>query len=886
MNSFFRKLHWLTQRGKKEAELREELEFHLGEETEQRREAGLREEEARWAARRELGNRTLAAENTRAAWGWTLIGQFGRDVRYAFRLMRRSPGFTAIAILSLALGIGANTAIFSLFDTIVLRPLPVAHPERLVEFLENEPGQPRSSSYWEWESYELFRDHSHVFSDLTGMSFDNLASVHVDGSEAETLIEETVLGNYFRVLGLTPVMGRFIGPEDVPASGAGNVAVVSWSYWNRRLNRNPAILGKRIFVGDESKIIIGVAPRGYAGPRVGTQTDIWVPREHRPFTILAHLRPGVTVPEAQAEMAVLYRLVLEQRALREKDRRIRATSIQVELAGNGLVYVRDQYGKPLVLLLGVVGLLLLLACINMASLLLARSAGRQREIAVRVGLGASRGQLVRQTLTESMLLSVAGALSGIVFAYFVTSVLVRIMASGRAFEHIELKVEPDLRLLLFTAGIAILTGLLCGIAPAWRAFRFAPISDLRQSGKGGDTWFWNLFGKGLVMTQVALSIFLVAGAATFLHHLSRLRNFNLGFRSDHVLLINLDSTRSGYKPEHLATLYQTLLVRLQAIPGVRSASISGCTPLEGCGTPGRYIFAEGHVEGTGNRRFVGVTFVTPRYFETLGIPLVAGRDFTFQDARRSRVVVVNQAMARRYFANVNPIGKHITIDKNSKPGWFGGDEPYEIVGLVGDVKAVELRGPIYPTMYFDMFQENQLMDQFELRTGENPASLSLTAQAVMRDVLRNMPVTRVATLRDQVDSNIVPERLIATLSQFFSVLGAALAGVGLYGLLAYTVSRRTNEVGIRMALGATTKDVSSLILRDVLVLVGGGIAAGIVLVLLSQPLVRSLIQDLKPDNAGALLLSGWVIVAVALLAAYVPVRRAVRVDPVVALRHD
>ena len=272
MNSLFSKLHWLIRRGKKEMELREELQFHLDEEIEECREAGLPEEEARYAARRELGNRTLVAENTRAVWGWTAIEQFGRDVRYAFRLMRRSPGFTVVAVLSLALGIGANTAIFSLFDTIVLRSLPVAHPGQLVEFLENDPGQPRSSSYWEWESYELFRDHNHVFSDLTGMSFDNLASVHIDGSEAETLIEENVLGNYFRVLGLTPVVGRLIGPEDVPASGMGNAVVVSWPYWNRRLNRNPAIVGKRIFVGDEPKIIIGVAPRAYTGPRVGAQT--------------------------------------------------------------------------------------------------------------------------------------------------------------------------------------------------------------------------------------------------------------------------------------------------------------------------------------------------------------------------------------------------------------------------------------------------------------------------------------------------------------------------------------------------------------------------------------------------------------------------------------
>ena len=790
-----------------------------------------------------------------------------------------------MAVLSLALGIGANTAIFSLFYTIVLRQLPVAHPEQLVELVRDSPSELHWAGYWGWEKYEYLRDHNHVFSGITGMSFDNLASVHAEGSEPETLIQENVPGNYFRVLGLKPAIGRLIGPEDVPASGSGDVAVVSWSYWNRRFHRDPAILGKRIFYNDTLKTIIGVAPQGYVGPRVGSRTDLWIPVAHGDFTMLARLKAGVTIKNAQAEIAILYRALLEQNADQAENPRLQ-TRMELLPAGAGLVRVRDQYGKPLVLLMAVVALLLLLACINMASMLLARSAGRQREIAVRVGLGASRGHLIKQMLTESILLSFAGAAFGILFAYFGTSVLVRIMASSRAFEHIEIQVHPDFHLLLFTVGIALLTGLLFGLVPAWHAFRFAPASDLRQSGKGGDTWFWSLFGKGLVTTQVALSIFLVAAAAIFLNYVSQLRNFNIGFRSDHVLLVTVDSSHSGYKPEQLAALYQALLPRLEAIPGVRSASISGCTPLEGCGTPGRYIFAEGHVERAEDRRRVGVTFVAPRYFETLGIRLLAGRDFTFQDVGRPRVVVINQTMARRYFPGVNPIGKHITIDKHSKPGWFGNDQPYEVVGLAGDVKAFEIRDPPYPTMYFDMFQENQLMDQFELHTMVSPDSLSETARRAIRDVLKNARVTRITTLADQVDSNIVPERLIATLSQFFGMLGAALTGTGLYGLLAYTVARRTNEVGIRMALGATAIDVGSLVLRDALGMVGAGLITGVLLVLLSQPLAVSLIQGLKPDSRAALVVSGSIIFAVALLATYVPVRRAIHVDPMVALRHD
>lgn len=805
------------------------------------------------------------------------------DLRYALRLMRRSPGFTAVAVLSLALGIGANTTIYSLFYTVMLRRLPVERPEQLVELVSDSPTELHWAGYWAWEQYEYLRDHNHVFSGITGMSFDNLAPVRTEGSDPEMLIQENVPGNYFPVLGLKPAIGRLIGPEDVPASGDGDVAVVSFSYWNRMFHRDPAILGKRIFCHDAPKTIIGVAPRTYVGPRVGSRTDLWIPVGHGGLTMLARLKPGVTIERAQAEIAVLYQGM--QRALRLQSRV--ATRMELLPAGAGLARVRDQYGKPLVLLTAVVGLLLLLACLNLASMLLARSAARQRELAVRVGLGAGRGRLVKQMLTESVLLSGIGALVGILLAYFGTGVLVRIMASSRAFERIEVEVHPDLNLVLFAAGIALLTGLLFGLAPAWYAFRAEPVSALRQTGSGGDTWFWRLFGKSLVTAQVALSIFLVAAAAVFLSHLSRLRNFDLGFRSDHVLLVTLDPARSGYKREQLAAPYQELLARFESIPGVRSASISGCTPLQGCGSGGRFLFAEGHVESLQDRLRTNVMFVSPRYFETLGIPLIAGRDFSFRDVGRPRVAIVNQAMARHYFPGVNPIGKHVAIDRTPESGaWFGDDQPYEIIGLAADAKAVELRDAPYRTMYFNMFQESRLLHQFELRTTMDPESVAGTVQRIVRDVLKTAPVTRVTTLADQVDSNIVPERLIATLSGYFGALGAALAGIGLYGLLAYTVARRTNEIGVRMALGATAGNVSRLVLADALGMLCAGLVVGASMVLLGRPLAASLIQDLKPVSPEPIVFGGAAIIAVALLASYVPARRAARVDPMEALRHE
>jgi predicted permease len=809
---------------------------------------------------------------------------FWNDLRYALRLMRRSPGFTAVAVISLALGIGANTAIFSLFNTVLLRTLPVEHPEQLVELLQKYPGEPRHAS-WSWRSYEHFRDHSQVFSALTGMSFDDGLRLQSGDSEPETVIGEYVLGNYFAVLGLKPAIGRLIGPQDVPASGAGAAAVLSWSYWANRFDRDPAILGRRILVEDAPVTVIGVAPRAYAGPRVGVRTDIWLAREKEDLAMLGRLKPGATIEQARAEMPVLYQFTIEERAAESQDPQVRQLKVELEPAGVGLARVRDWYGKPLALLMAVVGLLLLLACINMASMLLARGAGRQREMAVRIGLGASRWRLARQMLTESVLLSTTGTLLGVVLAYFGAGVLVRIMASGRVHERITIQVEPDLSLLLFTAGVAGLTGLLFGLAPAWYAFRTAPASSLRQTGTAGETRVWRVFGKGLVAAQVALSVLLLAAAGVFLSHLSRLRNEDLGFRSDHVLLVVLDPARSGYTREQLAQPYQDLLARLEAIPGVRSASICGATPIQGAGAS-RFVTAEGYQERPEDRRWTSLNWVAPKYFETLGTPLLAGRDFRFSDAARPRVAIISQAMARHYFPGTDPIGKHVSIDRDPQTGgWYGDDQPYEIVGVVGNSKYTELRGAPPRTMYFNMFQEGRLFHQFALRTSGNPAALTREAGNAVREVLKTVTVSRVTTLEEQVDAAIVPERLIATLSGAFGGLGAVLAGIGLYGLLAYSVARRIHEIGVRMALGATAGGIARMVLRDAMGMVCVGLALGAPLVVWSRPVAARLVEDLRFETAMPIVCGAAAVLAVAMLASYVPARRAARVDPMEALRH-
>jgi predicted permease len=664
------------------------------------------------------------------------------------------------------------------------------------------------------------------------------------------------------------------------------VVVVSWHYWKTRLYGDPAAIGKRIWVESVPKTIIGVAPRAYVGPRVGVQTDVWMPRERDAVTLIGRLKPGISIAQARAEAPVLFRFTTELRASRSKDPLVRQITVELEPIGKGLVRVRDQYGKPLALLMTIVGVLLLLACINLASMLLARSAGRQRELAMRVGLGAGRGGLVMQMLTESVLLSTAGSALGVILAWFGTRVLVRIMASGRAHERVDLQVEPDLHVLLFTLGIAVLTGLLFGLAPAWYAFRSAPSISLRQAGRGGGTWFWRMFGRGLVTAQVALSILLVTSAGMFLAHLSRLRNFDLGFRSDHVLLVTLDPAHSGYRREQLATPYQEVLRKMQSIPGVRSVSISGCTPIQGCGAS-RFVIAEGYIERPEDRRYTALSWVAPGYFATLGIPLVGGRDFSFADAGRARVAIINESLARHYFAGVNPIGKHVGIDRDPRTGgWYGSDEPYEIIGVAGDAKYTELRETPPRGMYFNMFQESRIANQFELRTAIDPESIAAAVRRVVREVVPAVPITRVTTLADQVDAAIVPERLIATLSTYFGVLAAVLAAIGLYGLLAYTVARRTGEIGIRMALGATSGHVTGLVLFEALEMTAAGLFAGIALVFGSRPLVASLLQDLRPAGFGPMVLGGGIILGIALVASCVPVLRALRVDPMVALRHE
>jgi putative ABC transport system permease protein len=892
------------QRGEQEldAELRDFLESAV----ERKLRAGFTPDEALRAARLELGSAGAVKERVRDV-GWeSAIESVWRDVVYAFRGLRRSPGFTAVAVLTLAVGIGANTAIYSLVNALMLRSLPVRHPDQLVEMLFKYPGDPRMNSY-PWKHYQRFRDQNHVFSDLIAMSRGRL---QVTGSAVEPEVVDGVYvsANFFDALGLRPAIGRLIGPEeDQIGSNRAAVTVISWSYWQSRFNLDPAVLGKSLVVNDVPVTIVGVTPRGFFGLLLGMNPPLWMPVAMEPLTqkpsrladgslsvgLVARLKPGVTIAQARTEMRTLDQPRLAELESRSRDVQWRGATIDVEPAGAGLSVLRDRFAATLLLMMSAVGVLLLVACINVASMLLARGAARRREMAVRVALGAGRLRIVRQMLIESLVLSTMGGLCGIALAYAGANALVAIIASGRSPvgmpQPLEIPVHLDLHVLLFAAGATVGTGLLFGFAPAWNAFVAAPSPTLREIGSTAGKAGWRRFGQGLVVAQVALSVILLSAAAVFTRHLMDLRTVGLGFQSDSVLQLRLDWSRSTYAPAQLGALNRQLLDRMASIPGVRSVSLAGMTPISGAGGS-QFINVQGFVEKPDDRRRVSLNVIAPRYFETLGTPLMSGRDFVFEDEGRQRVAIVNQALVRYYFGTSNPLGRQFTYE--------GQSQPYEIVGVVGDAKYHDLHETPPRTVYMNAFQGSRDASAIVvLRTDVRPMAVAAAVRRTAGEVLPIVPVAKITTLAEQVDASILPERLIAMLSALFGILAALLVAIGLYGLLAYTVSQRISEIGIRIAFGATSRDVTWMVLRNALGFVSAGLLIGVPIALRAKGYASNLLVTVASTQARApitlpvdttvpVVVSAIAMLAVALFASYVPVRRAIAVDPIVALRVD
>jgi putative ABC transport system permease protein len=684
-----------------------------------------------------------------------------------------------------------------------------------------------------------------------------------------------------------PAIGRLIVPEDVHMGYHSPVAVISWSFWKSRYDLDPGVIGKKIVINDDPPLtIVGVTQRGFYGLNDETQQDVWWPVSlgprggSGPFGILARLKPGVSLEQARAEMGALF-----QRAVHAPDVGpfVKEMQLRIEPARDGVsTPLSEMLSTPLTLLMATVGLLLLLACANLAGLLLARGASRQHEMAVRVCLGAGRVRLLRQTLTESLLLSLVGGAVGILLAYFADLALVGVFKSGRQIAeaplHFDALTNPDAHVLLFTLAIALLTGILCGAAPAMSASNAAPASALQQASRIGESKSRRLFGKSLVASQVALSLVLVSSAGLFVGYLSHLQNLILGFERDHLLLATLDFADS-YDVAQFARLSQELTTRLDAIPGVSSSTFSGVSPMDAPG-PKAFVFAEGHPE---KRAQTLINYVGPNYFETYRTPLLAGRDFSPRDDTGSPVAIINETAARDCFGNENPIGRHITM---SHITWVKGERTYQVVGVVGDAKYSDLQPPAPPTIYPDLLQQDFTGSQLAVRTKINPDGVASTVRKTEAAVFTGVPIIRIRTMNEQIDSTIVPQRLIAALSAGFGALGALLAAIGLYGLLAYTVVRRTHEIGVRMALGAESADVMRIVLRDVLWMVCAGLAVGAPLAFWGERIATSLIPGLPVASALPIVVAAAVMIVVGLVAAYLPARRAMRVDPMVALRYE
>jgi len=852
-------------RTRRDRELEEELQSHLAMAVRDRMERGEDADTAAQAVRREFGNRALIQETTRDMWGWTWLERLAQDLRYAARGMRRSPGFTAVAVASLALGIGANTAIFSLVDALMLRWLPVHDPQSLLKVKFSGPIE--SLSY---PVVRVLDEQKEIFSGVAGYSGWTFA-VGPSGA-IRNVRGALVTGSYYETLGLNPTLGRLLAPED-DLPGAPAVAVITHGYWNRQFSRDPAAVGQSLRIGGVPVTIVGVTPPGFSGTNVGEIADITVPIAALPLVkpeaagllgpgnswlrVLARVKDGMSVQQAGARLSAVWPAV-SQRAISpawplDRKKGVTDAVIEIQPGGTGSTYLRNLFGKPLLVLMGVVALVLLIACANVANLLLARSAARQREMAIRLAIGAGRGRIVRQVLTESALLSMTGATAGVVLAWFSSNFLVHTLSNDQL--PIVFDLTPNTHVLAFTAAVAIVTALLFGLAPALQSTALKP-NPRRRS----------FLLPPLVSVQVALSLLLLIGAGLFIRTLRNLENVDPGFRSEGVLLVDLDGRRSADTRELLDTV--------RRVPGVLAAAISTHTPLSGSTWSDPVAPAGQPLPKKDNALFIGAG---PGFFETMRIPLLAGRGFTDHDAN---VAVVNEEFARRYFAGRNPVGQHLS-------GRVRGDAAdLEIVGIARNTTQRGLRAAPYPAVYVSYFQlKGDVQGTLEIRAA---GALSPLAAQVQRAVQSKLPEAsiEVRTLSAQVDRTMAQERMMATLAGGFGTLALVLACVGLYGLLNYGVVRRTREIGIRMALGAQRKGVIAAEVKRAVALVAAGIALGLPVAALAAKGIRSMLFGLAPTDPTTLAGAALVLIAAALVAAYIPARRASRVNPITALRHD
>ena len=831
------------------------------------------------------------------------------DLRYGLRLLARTPGFTAVAVLSLALGIGANTAIFTLIDAVLLRTLPVKNPQELVSLNIAEPSERRFSRWTDGNSDTAFpytaflqmRARNQVLSSLFAFKSLGRLNAQVNGA-AELTRGQLVTSDYFRALGVRLILGRDFA-EDDDRTGAEPVAIISYSYWQRRFGADTSVTDGRIVINGVSFRIIGVTTREFFGLQAGNAVDVSMPfavqaqvlpnlaepgvslytaADHWWIEIMGRLKPGIPEEQARANLEGIFRQSLMEASLpTNADQAQALPAIRVVAGGRGLDSLRNQFSRPLFILMTVVGVVLLIACANIANLLLARATARQKEIGVRLSMGATRARLVRQLLIESLLLASLGGLAGLAFAYWGSSILVAMMQRGNS--PILLDLGPDMSVLVFTAGTCLLTGLLFGLAPAVRAARVDLAPTLKQSASNLGSGHQRIrLTRLLVVSQIALSLVLLSGAGLFVRTLVNLQTQNVGFARDNLLLFGIAPREAGYKGARYANLCREIQNRVGDLPGVKSATSSLHLLLSGS-MRGNGITVPGYAPAPNENMSVQVLPVGTNFLSTMGITLLQGRDLTAHDDENApKVGLINQTMARKYWAGRNPVGQHFKMGKLD----------LEIAGVVQDAKYNSLRRETSPVVYHPYVQDMDSMPHmhFEVRIAGDATSLIPAVRQVVRYIDSRLPLFDVRTQTQQIDELLLQERLFAKLTGFFGALALILVCVGLYGVMSYAVARRTSEIGIRMALGAQRWNVLGMVMREVLFLVGIGVAMGIAgsfaTARVAEATVSGLLFGLKTNDATVIVLAAVVLVAVPTFAGLVPARRASRVDPIVALRYE
>jgi predicted permease len=873
-----------------ERELDDELRAYLDASIEHNVRAGMTLADATRAARVEIGGVEAVKDRIRDV-GWeSVVESLWRDVRYSTRVLRRSPGFTSIAVASLALGLGANTAIFSVLDAVLLKALPVSHPEELFVLRSGEFSYP---------AYDSLRENG-AFADLLATSGITALDVGIDQGELEKADVSLVSGSYFSVLGVPAQIGRTFTADDDRVPGSHPIVVLSDGYWERRFGRDPASVGKTIRVSGTPLTIVGVAPPGFFGERVGVAPAFWIPLTMwarvvpgrnliaSPTTswlqVIGRLRPGSSTVVVEEQLTAQYRQVLNQTFPHAEDdlrREIAQTHVTLSPADRGLSTLRGQFSLALEILMGVVGLVLLIACANVANLLLARAMARRREIALRLALGISRRRLIRQLLIESVLLSLAGAIAGLFVGWWSRELLLRLVSGDGS--RVPLATATDARLLAFVGALSIATGITFGLVPAWLSARVDLSAILGGARRGAIGGARSAIGSVLVVIQVAISIVLLVGAGLFLRTLANLHNVDLGFAPERLLIVDVDPMAAGYRGPAFGELCQRLLERLNAVPGVTSATFSENGVLRGRDSDTNRMRPDDFVPGPEGIPSTRFDAVGPQYFNTLGIPLLAGRDIGVQDVAASgRVMVVNEAMAHLFFGHQNPVGRRMLW------GTAADSTAYEIVGVTRVVKHHGPRDQPDRRFYVPYFQRQSDLAsaRFMLRTAANPAAvLALTRQAILsEDAL--LPIVSVDTATALDDRTLVRERMVATLSALLTAIALTLACIGLYGLMAYRVVQRTSEMGIRMALGAARIDVLWLVLRQDVALIAAGMVIGAPAAIAVSGLIRSLLFGVAPADPASLITALSIMTALGIAAGAGPALRAAQIEPVVALRHD